>query len=311
MGIKEILLGAACFASLMIGCDAVLPPQGLDDSVAASHVAAGLAYHKNLCTDDHPDDDDAPEPSGDCDNCYGTGWMGDGRPRDLCPVCNDDGRIRKPSVQEYLRQIDEWRRRNESVGPAAWSPTESEWEKLHLRVGEVESGVVQLQAKFSAADTSEVCESCKCGCEDPESCDCKCDCEDCKCPNCKCNEVAAPEEVAEDKPPEEKAAPVPEEASEPTKVIVTMHSFEGCTACTNWWNQKAPLLAPDDHGEYRAGVMRNGEVTVPLELRQNKKSTAQKSHPWWTIEYGDKKTVVENYTEVTPLLIWSFVNEHL
>lgn len=72
---------------LFVGCT---PDVASDNSYAEAHVAVTLARWTALSTDIQP----GPSPDGGvCDNCGGTGRVGDGRVFVDCPVCDGDGKI--------------------------------------------------------------------------------------------------------------------------------------------------------------------------------------------------------------------------
>lgn len=57
----------------------------------SGYAAVTLAH--SVVMRDSPSPTPAPAPSGQCDNCKGTGRVGDGRVFVDCPVCGGDGRL--------------------------------------------------------------------------------------------------------------------------------------------------------------------------------------------------------------------------
>ena len=73
---------------VMVGCVASMPA---DDGISADLSCEAARMIVQLRTNKKP----APTPSSDrCDNCNGTGKVGDGRVSVVCPIC--DGTGKKP-----------------------------------------------------------------------------------------------------------------------------------------------------------------------------------------------------------------------
>ena len=224
MGIKKInpfWMCAVAWGSLcLMGCDVIPVGKEIDKSVAASHIATGLAYHGNMNDETSPTP--KPNPSG-CENCCDTGWLGDGRPRDSCPLCNDPVTKRKPSVSDYLRQLEEWRRRNgESQKTAStahfWSPSEEDWNSLNFEVKEAKRDIAELKSEKKTGLVPTTKEAFK--------------------------EIAEPKKPAEN------------------RITVTMHSNGSCVYCNQWFENDAKKLAPTRSGNEWRGRLNGIPITV-------------------------------------------------
>lgn len=112
--LKRLLLIAIV---VLAGCEEV---ETFDSRLEAAraHVSTELAFILALGVDDPspvvPDVPDGPVTPENCDNCKSSdwpGWLGDGRPRTPCPVCNADGKIpakpRGSAGQSAWPKIDE------------------------------------------------------------------------------------------------------------------------------------------------------------------------------------------------------------
>lgn len=75
-----------CFAVVMVGCVATLPD---DDSVTADFACETARAVVQMRQSMPP----SPAPNaGECENCNGTGKIGDGRIVLTCPACRGTGR---------------------------------------------------------------------------------------------------------------------------------------------------------------------------------------------------------------------------
>lgn len=72
----------AVFAVMVIGCVASLP---MDDAGLTADIATQTAYELGKLQPSQP-------PSGICQNCNGTGKIGDGRIEHQCPECKGTGK---------------------------------------------------------------------------------------------------------------------------------------------------------------------------------------------------------------------------
>ena len=75
---------------LVTGCDGISPVRGRD----AKAIACGVLATNSLDSAPSPSPTPAPKPAPGptkCDNCNGTGRVGDGRVSVPCPVCGGDG----------------------------------------------------------------------------------------------------------------------------------------------------------------------------------------------------------------------------
>lgn len=78
---------------LFAGCE--LPKGGDTTPEDVAHVAVSLGKTVAIEVSPQPAPDVKPD-NGKCDNCDGSGWLGDSRVFTPCPVCNADGK--KPRV---------------------------------------------------------------------------------------------------------------------------------------------------------------------------------------------------------------------
>lgn len=81
---------------LVVGCSVAVDEDGLKLQGAGG--AIGIVSVLPDARQQAPDD--APNPSGECENCYGTGRSGDGH--SICQVCNGTG---KTAVQDLAESL--------------------------------------------------------------------------------------------------------------------------------------------------------------------------------------------------------------
>lgn len=73
-----------CFTIMLVGCVATLP----DDPTLSADIACEAARMVTQLRGEI-----APTPQSDtCENCHGTGVLGDGRISTKCPACDGTGR---------------------------------------------------------------------------------------------------------------------------------------------------------------------------------------------------------------------------
>ena len=78
------------FSIVLVGCVMTLPA---DDAALTADIATETA---RALVQSRAKPDPAPQPVGDkCENCNGTGKVGDGRVFVKCPVCDGTGKRKK------------------------------------------------------------------------------------------------------------------------------------------------------------------------------------------------------------------------
>jgi len=84
---------------LLAGCE--IPTPAPSPSVSGDSRYAAAAWSWSLATHGGRTPSPTPSPLGDqCENCHGTGRLGDGTVSVTCPVCNGTGkRINQPAVE--------------------------------------------------------------------------------------------------------------------------------------------------------------------------------------------------------------------